>query len=120
MSETTKPAGKSPEEKAAEKAAKEEAKKRAAEEKAAKEAAAREKEEADKKAAEERKAKEAAKNKGKAESAHEKYARAVLKDHPSEAEVHITGDGFAFFRFSDARNHAATLKDNQITTITRE
>lgn len=44
----------------------------------------------------------------------------ILAEYPEAREVYMTSNGFGFFRETDARNHAATLKDKTVTTIKRK
>lgn len=56
----------------------------------------------------------------KASGKMEKIAKSIFSEHPKEDIVHITSDGFGYFDEHDARNHARTLDDNDIVTITRQ
>lgn len=109
-----------------------EAKKKAVAEKAAAAAAARK--EAEAKGAEQAAKKEAeesaireAKEKAEAEPkpADEKASRLqaiglqILEDYPNEQAVYMTANGFGFFKFSEAQNHAETLSDKEVLTINR-
>lgn len=44
----------------------------------------------------------------------------ILSDYPNEQKVYMTVNGFGFFRYTDARNHAETLSDKTILTINRK
>lgn len=46
--------------------------------------------------------------------------RRIFERFPDQPEVHMTSNGFGFFRMSDAHNHAETLKDHRIVTVTRK
>ena len=49
----------------------------------------------------------------------EKIAKSIFSEHPEEDTVYITSDGFGYFNEHDARNHARTLPNDEIVTITR-
>lgn len=42
---------------------------------------------------------------------------AIFKDHPKAMSYHKTSDGNAFFRISDANNHAKTLEDKKVVEV---
>lgn len=44
----------------------------------------------------------------------------ILSDYPNEQKVYMTVNGFGFFSYTDARNHAETLSDKTILTINRK
>ena len=44
----------------------------------------------------------------------------IFKDYPNATEVHFASDGIAFFSKSDAINYAATLKDKEVLTETKQ
>lgn len=50
----------------------------------------------------------------------EKAARQIFSDYPDAREVYVTSDGFGFFKQSDARNHAATLREKTVVTVKRK
>lgn len=49
-----------------------------------------------------------------------KTIRKVFESNTEKSEVHITSDGHRFFERAHATNHAKTLEDKTVTTITRE
>ena len=116
-----------PEEKAAQAAAEKaaEAKAKAEQEAKAKaEAAAKakaEKEAKEKAKAEaDAKAKEEQEEKDKSENTQTEKVNAIFKEYPEAKELHCTADGFCFFLLSDASNHARTLEDKTVKTISNE
>lgn len=44
----------------------------------------------------------------------------ILEDYPDEQKVYMTANGFGFFKYTDARNHAETLSDQEVLTVNRE
>ena len=46
-------------------------------------------------------------------------AKAIFASHPNEKVLHFTSDGFAFFQECSAVEHASTLKDKEIVTVTK-
>ena len=40
--------------------------------------------------------------------------------YPDAPVVYMTSNGFGFFRESEARNHAATLRDKAVITVKRK
>ena len=64
--------------------------------------------------------KESPKAKVKADGKTEKIAKSIFSEHPEEDTVYITSDGFGYFNEHDARNHARTLPNDEIVTITRQ
>lgn len=44
----------------------------------------------------------------------------ILAAYPDAPVVYMTSDGFGFFRESEARNHAATLRDKAVITVKRK
>ena len=63
--------------------------------------------------------KDSPKAKAKADGKTEKIAKSIFSEHPEEDTVYITSDGFGYFNEHDARNHARTLPNDEIVTITR-
>ena len=63
--------------------------------------------------------KDSPKAKVKADGKTEKIAKSIFSEHPEEDTVYITSDGFGYFNEHDARNHARTLPNDEIVTITR-
>jgi hypothetical protein len=55
-----------------------------------------------------------------AQKAAEKKGRAILAQHKELKEVYVTTNGTAFASKNDAVNHARTLKDQTVFTITAE
>ena len=47
-------------------------------------------------------------------------ADAIFESYPNAEELHFTSDGLSFLLECDAKNHAASLKENQIETIKRK
>jgi len=47
-------------------------------------------------------------------------ARKFFGVHPGASHFHITSNGTAFFQKSDARNHASSLSDKAVHSISRE
>lgn len=50
----------------------------------------------------------------------EKEGERILAEYPDAPEVFMTTNGFGFFRETDARNHAAALRDKTVTTVKRK
>lgn len=44
----------------------------------------------------------------------------ILAAYPDAPVVYMTSNGFGFFRESEARNHAATLRDKAVITVKRK
>ena len=44
----------------------------------------------------------------------------ILAAYPDAPVVYMTANGFGFFRESEARNHAATLRDKAVITVKRK
>lgn len=44
----------------------------------------------------------------------------ILTAYPDAPVVYMTSNGFGFFRESEARNHAATLRDKAVITVKRK
>lgn len=44
----------------------------------------------------------------------------ILAAYPDAPVVYMTSSGFGFFRESEARNHAATLRDKAVITVKRK
>lgn len=44
----------------------------------------------------------------------------ILKDYPEANEINMTSNGFGFFDFNDAKNHASTLTDKTVVTVKKE
>jgi len=47
-------------------------------------------------------------------------AAQIFKSYPGKMEVFFTSDGLAFFEYSDAKNHADTLKDKTVEKETAQ
>lgn len=54
-----------------------------------------------------------------AAKAAQKLGKEILTANPEMKEVHVTSDGVAFFTRNDAQNHAHTLKNREVHTLTR-
>ncbi|WP_418450183.1 hypothetical protein [Alistipes sp.] len=76
--------------------------------------------EASEKAAAEKTAHKTAESKAERMTPQQKAGEQILADYPDAAEVFVTAEGFGFFRVSDARNHAATLRDKTIIHVKRK
>lgn len=50
----------------------------------------------------------------------DKKAQTLFAEYPEKQEVYFTSDSLAFFLECDAKNHAYTLKDAQVTTIKKQ
>ncbi|MDR2131016.1 MAG: hypothetical protein LBP56_07640 [Odoribacteraceae bacterium] len=48
-----------------------------------------------------------------------KIGKGILRGNPAMTAVYMTADGSGFYEESDARNHAATLKDGTVTEVKR-
>ena len=46
-------------------------------------------------------------------------AKGVLAANPDMKEVHVTSDGTAFYTLCDAKNHARTLKNKAVVSLTK-
>ncbi|MBA3828687.1 MAG: hypothetical protein H0X33_07105 [Taibaiella sp.] len=46
--------------------------------------------------------------------------QSYFENHPDTDVFHFTADGFAFFKKDDAHNHANSLDDNEVRTISRD
>lgn len=46
-------------------------------------------------------------------------AEKIFRRHPELTELWITSDGMAFYCQTDAKNHAATLKEKDVSHIKR-
>lgn len=44
----------------------------------------------------------------------------ILAAYPDAPVIYMTSNGFGFFRESEARNHAATLRDKAVITVKRK
>ena len=55
-----------------------------------------------------------------AESRLETEAGRILAAYPDAPAVYMTSNGFGFFKESEARNHAATLRDKAVITVKRK
>lgn len=44
----------------------------------------------------------------------------ILTDYPEEQTVYMTANGFGFFKYSDACNHAETLSNKEVLTVNRK
>lgn len=58
--------------------------------------------------------------KAEVDPALEKQGLEILAAYPDATEVYMTSNGFGFFRETDARNHAATLRNKTVTTVKRK
>lgn len=47
-------------------------------------------------------------------------AKRIFAAYPDASVVYMTSNGFGFFKESEARNHANTLRDTTVTTIKRK
>ncbi|MDD6641416.1 MAG: hypothetical protein PUE55_02300 [Bacteroidales bacterium] len=50
----------------------------------------------------------------------DKKAKSLFAEYPKAVELHFTADAMAFLLECDAKNHAATLADDTVTTIKRK
>lgn len=89
-------------------------------EKNARETAEKDVREADEKIATEKADRKAAEPKAGGKFRLEKEGERILAEYPDAPEVFMTTNGFGFFRETDARNHAAALRDKTVTTVKRK
>lgn len=76
--------------------------------------------EAAEKTAAEKAARKAAEPNAGSKTRLEKEGEQILAEYPDAQVVYMTSNGFGFFRETDARNHAATLRDKTITNVKRK
>lgn len=65
-------------------------------------------------------AKKTAAPEARSKTPQEQEGEAILAQYPDASVVYVTSNGFGFFRESDARDHAATLRDKTVTTVKRK
>lgn len=54
-----------------------------------------------------------------AAKAAQKLGKEILSANPEMKEIHVTSDGTAFYSRNDAQNHAHTLKNREVFSMTR-
>lgn len=54
-----------------------------------------------------------------AAKAAQKLGKEILTANPDMKEIHVTSDGTAFYSRNDAQNHAHTLKNREVFSMTR-
>lgn len=65
-------------------------------------------------------AKKTAAPEARSKTPQEQEGEAILAQYPDASVVYVTSNGFGFFGESDARDHAATLRDKTVTTVKRK